>query len=223
MKYTLIIIWILAFGIACKNQYQEKNEIKFNQELADELKKRGELDQTAAWIPEGKFKEYSKEKWNAYKDSVFTTNKLFLEDVLNKYGYPGFDLVGKEGEKYYWLMTQHCDFDPTFQAKVLEKLEQQVKIENADGRNFGLLTDRVNLNLGKKQIYGTQVSYVRETGQAIPKPLSDSLSVNERRKSVGLESIEEYLNIMTESHFEMNKGNMLKRGITEPKLLKTKQ
>lgn len=223
MKYTIITIWILVFGISCKNLNQEINEVKFNQELTDELMKRAELDQTAAWIPEGRFKEYTQEEWKAYKDSVFTTNKVFLEKVLKKYGYPGYDLVGKEGEKNYWVMAQHCDFDPQFQSIVLEKLKQQVEIENADGRNFGLLTDRVNLNSGKKQVYGTQVTYVRETGQAIPKPLTDSLNVNERRKSVGLEPIEEYLNRMTESHFQMNKENMLKRGIMEPKLYETKK
>lgn len=218
MKYLIITIGLLVLLISCNNQIQEKNEVRFNQDLADELKTRAELDQTAAWIRQGKFKEYSEAEWKAYKDSVFTTNKVFLEKVLNQYGYPGYDLVGQEGENDYWVMVQHCDFDPAFQARVLEKLKQQVEIENADGRNFGLLTDRVNLNTGKKQIYGTQVSYVPETGQAIPKPLNDSLNVNARRKSVGLEPIEEYLNNMTESHFLMNKDNMLQRGITEPKL-----
>ena len=42
--------------------------------------------------------------------------------------------------------------------------------------------------------------------------------MNKRRKSIGLEPIEIYLNGMSEMHFEMNKENMLKRGITEPKL-----
>lgn len=223
MKYTIITIWILTLGISCKNPTKEINEVKFSQELADELKKRAELDQTAAWIPEGKFKEYTQEEWKSYKDSVFTTNKVFLEEILNKYGYPGYDLVGKEGEKNYWVMAQHCDFAPAFQAKVLEKLKQQVENGNADGRNYGLLTDRVNLNTGKKQFFGTQVKYVRETGQAIPKPLKDSLNVNGRRKLVGLEPIEEYLNKMTKSHFEMNKENMLTRGITEPKLHEIKK
>ena len=55
-----------------------------------------------------------------------------------------------------------------------------------------------------------------ETGQAYPKPLEDSLGVNERRKSIGLEPIEEYLNGMTEMHFEMNKEHYLKKGVTEP-------
>lgn len=215
MKYlTLIVTCLITVG--CKNQ--EASDIVFNQDLAYELKQRAIVDQTAAWIPEGKFKEYSQAKWEIYKDSVFMTNKIFLEGVVNKYGYPGYDLVGKEGENNFWVMVQHCDFDPKFQLRVLEKLKKQVELGNANGRHLGLLTDRVNLNTGKKQVYGTQVTYERETGRAIPKPLEDSTSVNDRRKSVGLEPIEIYLNKMTTSHFNMNKENMLRRGILEPNL-----
>ena len=222
MKYIIIASLFLGVSISSKGQHQKK-EVQFNQKLADELEKRAALDQTAAFIPKGKFKAYSPEKWRAYKDSVFTTNKLFLEEVINQYGYPGYDLVGKEGEKNYWLMVQHCDFDPQFQTSVLKKLEKQVAINNANNQNFGLLTDRVNINTGKKQVYGSQVIYVKTTGQAIPKPLIDSLNVNKRRKSVGLEPIEEYLNMMTQLHFEMNEPNMVKRGITEPKLYKVEE
>ena len=39
----------------------------------------------------------------------------------------------------------------------------------------------------------------------------------------GINLIEDYLNHMTQSHFEMNKENMLKRGITEPKLYESKE
>ena len=52
-------------------------------------------------------------------------------------------------------------------------------------------------------------------GQAYPRKLADSIKVNERRKSIGLEPIEEYLNKMTEMHFEMNKQNYLNKGITK--------
>lgn len=53
-------------------------------------------------------------------------------------------------------------------------------------------------------------------------PLEDSLNVNKWRAEVGLEPLEEYLNGLTICHFEMNKRNMLNRGITEPKLYEVK-
>ena len=47
------------------------------------------------------------------------------------------------------------------------------------------------------------------------------INVNKRRKEIGLEPLEEYLNYMTEMNFEMNKEFYAKKGVTEPKLYKT--
>ncbi|MCZ4409914.1 hypothetical protein O3Q51_13920 [Cryomorphaceae bacterium 1068] len=211
-------IFLSILSIFCLAQEEGNPNTVFNQSLADELSARSELDQIAAYIPQGKYEDYSSEEWSAFKDSVFRTNKAFLERVLDIHGYPGYDLVGEKGERDYWVMVQHCDFDPAFQRRVLKKLKVQYEKGNADGRNYALLTDRVNLNSGEKQVYGTQVTYIMETGQAIPKALADSSNVNTRRKAVGLIPLEEYLNRMTKSHFEMNKDLMLQRGTEEPKL-----
>jgi hypothetical protein len=63
----------------------------------------------------------------------------------------------------------------------------------------------VNLNSGKKQIYGTQVTYQNRT--AVPKSLKNPKSVNKRRKEAGLEPIEGYLQRMTEMHRQMSPMN----------------
>lgn len=114
-------------------------------------------------------------------------------------------------------MVQHSDKDVDFQSRILEKLKIEVENKNADGSNYGLLTDRVKINRGEKQIYGTQVTYNAQ-GQAYPKSLVDSVNVNKRRAEVGLDPIEQYLNIMTEMHFEMNTETLKSRGIYEPRL-----
>ena len=209
--------------IGCKQTGKpdnKTNKIDFNQRLADELKSMAEIDQVAAYIPQGKYKQLTQQQWERFKDSVFTTHKVRLEKIFDEFGYPGYDLVGKEGSNNFWLMIQHSDKDIDFQSRVLEKLKVEVDNKNADGSNYGLLTDRVKINKGEKQIYGTQVTYTID-GQAYPKPLLDSVNVNKKRAEVGLEPIEEYLNMMTLMHFEMNKGNLKSRGISEPKLYKT--
>ena len=220
----ILIIGFSLFG--CKENSSEKKEIKqkieFNQDLADELKEMAEVDQIAAYIPQGEYKKMSNEEWNSFKDSVFTTHQKRLKQIFDKYGFIGFDLAGEEGSRNFWLMVQHSDHNPNFQKEVLERMKIEVDKGNAIPSNYGLLVDRVNLNTGEKQIYGTQVTYNMETGQAYPKPLEDSLNVNARRISIGLEPIEEYLNGMTEMHFEMNKDNYLKKGVTEPKLYEIK-
>nr|WP_317129026.1 DUF6624 domain-containing protein [Mangrovivirga cuniculi] len=135
--------------------------------------------------------------------------------MLDQYGYPGINLVGKEGSSNYWLIVQHCDFDPDFQKRVLKMMKKEIEKDNADGRNYAYLTDRVRKNTGKKLLYGTQVVY-NSKGQAVSRPLEDSANVNIRRSEVGLQPLEAYLNQMTKLHFEVNKELMLKKGITEP-------
>ena len=221
-KLSLLFVVELLF-LTCEQaigQSGEDKKVEFNQELADELKSMAEVDQVAAYIPQGKYKDWSPEKWNNFKDSVFTTHKRRLEEIFQKFGYPGYDLVGKMGSQHFWLMVQHSDSDPVFQRRVLEKLKVEVDNNNADGANYGLLTDRVKINSGEKQIYGTQVTY-NSLGQAYPKNLADSAGVNKRRAEVGLEPIEEYLNLMTQMHFEMNKDYLKSKGITKPMLYKT--
>jgi hypothetical protein len=227
MKKTLgiLIIGILLIGCKQKTSKEKEAQVKevvFNQELTKELSKMAEVDQIAAYIPQGEYKKMTTEEWNSFKDSVFTTHQKRLKEIFEEYGFVGFDLAGEDGSRNFWLMVQHSDHNPDFQKKVLKKMKIEVDKGNAIPSNYGLLVDRVNLNTGNKQIYGTQVTYNMETGQAYPKPLEDSLRVNERRKSVGLEPIEEYLNGMTEMHFEMNRENYLKKGVTEPKLYELK-
>ncbi len=96
----------------------------------------------------------------------------------------------------------------------------EVERGNASSEDYAFLTDRVNLNIRKKQVYGTQVDYNWKLCQAFPKPIIDSLNINKRRKEVGLESIEAYLNEMSKFHFEINKEVFKKIGIEGPKLYK---
>ena len=114
-------------------------------------------------------------------------------------------------------MVQHSDKDIEFQFLVLERLKIEVDLRNADGRHFGLLTDRIKINSGEKQVYGTQVRY-NSQGQAYPKPLSDSVNVNKRRKEVGLDPLEQYLDMMTLMNFDRNKEVLRSKGITKPQL-----
>ena len=220
---TIFIISITLLG--CKQGTVDKNitieSTKFNQKLADELEKMAEIDQIAAYIPQGKYKELSKSEWNTFKDSVFKTNQKRISEIFDTYGFVGFDLAGEKGSRNFWLIVQHSDHNPKFQKKVLKAMKKEVDKQNAIASNYGLLVDRVNLNTGKPQIYGTQITYNMNNGQAYPKKLKDSINVNERRKSIGLEPIENYLNDMSEMHFEMNEAYYSSKGITEPKLYKT--
>lgn len=227
MRKILGILLTTLLLVGCKEEKSSKKVIEetvtFNQVLADQLKRMAEVDQIAAYIPQGEYKKMSKEQWNSFKDSVFTTHQKILKQIFDKHGFVGIDLAGEEGSYNFWLMVQHCDHNPDFQKEVLEKMKIEVVNNNADSSNYAFLVDRVNINTGKAQIYGTQVEHNFDIAQAYPKKLADSANVNERRQSIGLEPLEEYLNFMTQSNFQMNKKFYLDKGITEPKLYKTGQ
>lgn len=221
--YKAFIVSVLLLG--CKGKKSEEKiaekEVVFNQALADELERMAEVDQIAAYIPHGKYKEMSSEEWKVFKDSVFTTHQKRLSQIFEQYGFAGFDLVGENGSRDFWLMVQHSDHVPEFQEAVLEQMKVEVDKGNASSSNYGLLVDRVKLNTGQPQVYGTQVDYNWETCQAFPKNLKDSVNVNQRREAIGLPPLEEYLNQMSEMHFEINKEIFLEKGVKGPTLYKT--
>jgi hypothetical protein len=221
VKTIILICLIYNF----QNGFSQNDSIGksciFNQKLCDELIEMGKLDQIAAYIPQGLYKKWSSKQWDTFKDSVFRMHKKRLEEIFNEYGYPGYNLVGKKGELNFWLITQHSDFDTSFQIQVLRKMKIEVENNNASPTNYGLLTDRVLINTGKNQLYGTQVTY-NSQGQAYPKNLADSINVNKRRVEKGFEPIEEYLNAMTDLYFRMNRDYLKEKGILEPQFYKTK-
>ena len=216
MRNTIFIIITIIFITGCAGKLTEDKITALKSELEEMVK----VDQIAAYIPQGKYKEYTHEQWNNFKDSVFTNDNIRVESMYNKYGFLGFDKVGKVGSNHFWLIVQHCDKYPEFQRRVLKSMDKEVKRGNADSNNYAYLYDRVKVNAGEKQLFGTQVTYETETtGRAIPKNgLADSINVEILRKEYGLESLKDYLNGMTIAHFEMNKDHYEKMGITKPNL-----
>lgn len=188
-----------------------------NKSLSKMLAKMVISDQKAASLPPAGV-AFESPQWQNFKDSVFTSHYGRLKEVFAKNGFPGENVVGKDGSKNFWLMVQHLDKWPDFQQEVLNSMEKQVAKENASAKDFAYLTDRVRLNTGRKQVYATQVTYNLDSCQAVPRSLENPESVNQRRKTVGLEPLEKYLNGMSEMHFMMNKDSYEKRGIRKPKL-----
>jgi predicted esterase len=190
-----------------------------NESLKNELANMVQLDQVVASNskPPEEYSDLTQTKWESFKDSIFKVHKIKLENILNEHGYPGFNKVGEMGEFHFWLLAQHCDFDPSFQKRVLDSMKIHVKNQNASPTNFAYLTDRYQLNIGEKQLYGTQVKY-DNYGKAYSKSIQDSIMVNKRREEIGMPQLEYYLNNMSVQHYEMNEENLNKRGIMSPSL-----
>ena len=216
MKGKVAIILGSIILTSCAEKLTENKRVQLGRQLTELVK----IDQVANYIPRGRYKDLSKEQWIKFQDSAITDNKMKAESMFNKYGFLGFDKVGKDGSNHFWLLVQHCDKYPEFQKKVLKAMNKEVLKGNADPNNYAYLYDRVKVNAGEKQMFGTQVTYETETtGRAIPKiGLIDSANVDKLRKEYTLEPLKDYLNMMTTAHYEMNKEHYQKMGLIKPNL-----
>lgn len=125
-------------------------------------------------------------------------NAAWLENVIEKIGWPGRALVGEEGAHAAWMLAQHADRRPSFQQRCLRLMEQAVSAGDASPADLAHLTDRVLLAQGKKQIYGTQTS--ARDGRFIACRLRDSDRVDELRATIGLEPLKTYLRDVLEQY-----------------------
>jgi len=137
---------------------------------------------------------------------IIQSNFPFIKNIAYKYGFPGYSLVGIESSNNYWMLVQHSDFDVPFQKRILKLMKLKVDKKNASGQNYAYLIDRINLNEGKQQIYGTQI--IMGVGGTKLKLCVDTLNLDRRRLSVGLKPIKEYLKQCDAMFYEMNKDRM---------------
>ncbi len=119
------------------------------------------------------------------------SNFPLAKKILNEHGFPGYKMVGKESSGNYFLFVQHSDFDVAFQKQVLPLIKAEVDKNNASGAMYAYLVDRINLNEGMEQVYGTQV-IMGKNGTKL-KPCMDTLNLDKRRLVVGLSPIKDYL------------------------------
>ena len=132
--------------------------------------------------------------------SVGDADKIQLKTLFKENGFLGYSEVGEQSSHNFLQMVQRFDDDATFQQEVLVEMKKNIDKINANPIEFAYLTDRVNLNQGKPQVYGTQLK-INEKGTSYePKTVIDPPNLNKRRAEVGLGTIEEAVLIMNR-HF----------------------
>lgn len=138
------------------------------------------------------------QKQAALQKETFIRQTIIIKDIYNTYGYPTINMVGEESSHNYFVMIQHADNDLDFQEQMLPVLDKLSKKGKAVRKDYAYLYDRVQRNRRGKQLYGTQLTFGKnglfDANNKIvyPPDLADPKHVNARRKSVGLEPIEEY-------------------------------
>jgi hypothetical protein len=126
--------------------------------------------------------------------AVDTDNTNWLKPLIARHGWPTPASVGADGVDAAFLLVQHADQDPAFQASVLPQLEAAYRAGALDGQSLALLTDRVAKAQGRPQRYGTQAT-IRD-GRVRIDLIEDSSQVDRRRASLGLPPLAKYQHLL---------------------------
>ena len=121
---------------------------------------------------------------------IHERNNRRVREIVAAHGWPGRALVGEDGCEAAWILVQHAVLEPEFQAACVPLLEAAVAEGGAPAWQLAYLRDRVLVAQGRPQIYGTQYR-MTETGKSVPFEIEDVAGVNERRRAVGLSTLEE--------------------------------
>jgi len=151
--------------------------------------------------------------YNQEMEQLHINNAIILNKIIDEIGYPSNDKVGREASEAAWLVIQHSIGRPDFMKKCVKLLEQVVNEGNGNRINLAYLSDRIAVFECKPQLYGTQFDW-DGNGEMSPQPFDNLVKVNERRMSIGLNTLGEQTQVVrdrVESENESPPNDLKKR------------
>jgi hypothetical protein len=133
--------------------------------------------------------------YNPEMEKIHKDNAQQLSQIIDKIGYPTLEKVGKDASAAAWVIIQHSIGTPSFMKKSMKSLEREVQQGKGDPVQLAYLKDRIAVFEGKAQLYGTQFDW-DINGKMSPNTLDDINMVDQRRKAIGLNTLEEQIEIV---------------------------
>ena len=125
-------------------------------------------------------------------------NTFKLKSILSDRTWFTESEVGKDGIGAAFLIIQHSP-DYAFQEKMLPVLKQSyLNGEGITGQEVALLTDRVLIKKGQKQLYGTQADV--SNGEVIFMPILNPDTVDKRRAEMKMPPLAFYKKILEDMY-----------------------
>lgn len=122
---------------------------------------------------------------------VDEANTAWLKDQMKTRGWFTIADYGKEADQAAFLMVQHADRDPTFQAQILPQLEKLALEGKTRPQGYAMLFDRVAVAQKRPQRYGSQ-GRCNELGIWTAFETEDPANLDQRRASMGLQPAADY-------------------------------
>lgn len=131
------------------------------------------------------------EELRARMARIDEASTAYLLELLPEVGYPDETRFGEQAAGDAFLLAQHSA-DLRLQRTALAVIQDQVRPGRRDGQEFALLHDRLQLRLGYRQRYGSQLAQL-EDGSLVVCTLEDPAAVDDLRAGLGMTSLGDYL------------------------------
>lgn len=113
-----------------------------------------------------------------------------MKTVLERWDWIDRERFGRKVSEFAWLLVQHADDHPDFQEMVLGRMAPYLADGGVKKANYAHLFDRVAVNNGRKQRYGTQPVWgCTEDGTLELQPVEDPDRLDERRAALGMKPV----------------------------------
>lgn len=163
-------------------------QVTFNKQLRDELLKIS--GKTEKLIYSGIEGNLSNDDLRNRVDDARGKNNLRLCQILKEFGWPSSGLVGKDGvAATIYLVRNSRDAD--LQIALLPVIVEAVRKGDVAKPELAFLVDRIRVDSGVKQLFGTQVKAIN--GFLVLAPIEAEAQVDDRRKQFGLVPLAEQL------------------------------
>ena len=137
---------------------------------------------------------YSISKDKIYDEDIDGTDKINIEKlkiIIDEIGFPDRKMVGKQGMMSIYTIIRNANKYPEFQASQLKNVKLAAEQGELSTEDYAYLFDRVKLNAGERQVYGTHFSAPDYADRkAVLMPITDEEKLDDRRRELGLMPIE---------------------------------
>lgn len=181
----IAFVFLLAALAGCSNRYNRILEEVYDKD--QEVRKWTVLSS----LSYDEIVTYSTEM--ALTDSL---NQATVFGILDKEGWPA--RLSDKANQAIWLVIDHSDL--ATRRKYLDLVKAKAEEGVLDKSDYATLNDRVLMEEGKPQIYGTQIkitgTIIFGEEQTLPMylwPVEEPAALDSLRSSIGLPPIEEYL------------------------------
>lgn len=216
MNRVLLVFILVISTFSCKNEIKINDEIKIR--LKSELENMLNNDQKHRWqimygeidlntidslqqLPDsirysilgrmntdqyGLTKNETDSLWKL-QHLIDSLNEQRMSQIIDSFGFPSNEIVETDAGE---VMIVH--FTNDFKNKYYPLMVDQAKDKKLSPDIVAQMYDRLLMETGKIQVYGTSGEYDPSVGQFLPPKIEDIKTTNELRLQIGLDSLTEY-------------------------------